>query len=89
MRNEIHDEAVLQTIRGAVGELIADGTLPIVVAYSLVYSAVELGLHVEADAKRVLSTLLGAMALATQNAVPDSDDDGELNSPAPSGVTKQ
>jgi hypothetical protein len=89
MSNEIHDEVVLQKVREVIGDLVAAGTPPIVVAYSLVYSAVELGLLVESDAKRVLSTLLGAMALATQKAVPDSNDGAEADCDVPRGVTRQ
>ena len=71
MKPEIHDNSVMQRVRGLVGELLEDDTPPISIAYALVYVAVEFGLQVEPDARRVLSTLQGAMACSTADAVPE------------------
>jgi len=88
---EIEDEAVMDRVRQLVGELLEDDVSPIVIAYAMTYVATELGLRVEPDARRVLSTLLATMAHAASSAVPDETELDAVpgSGPAPARVTKQ
>lgn len=91
MKPEIREEEVMFRARQLIGELLRDDVPPIVIAYAFTYVAAELGLSAEKDARKVLATLLGTMARATADAVPESHEvqatDHQVQVPA--GITKQ
>lgn len=91
MRPEVENEKVMGRVRSLVRELLQDEVPPIVISYALAYIAAEFGLHAESDARRVLPTLLGAVARATAEAVPHEEQQEATpqEERMPGGVTRQ